>query len=208
MATAPAPDVQQCAYHDCDGGGRRDAQYCSPECRTRHAARQILRTLRWDHRVCASCHRKVRDVFPPGRSPTSSDRHKPIPECAIGRAYPTPDTQAAITETFGAVVDERGAVTIAPRDGLASAGVACDCGATHHATLTRPLPLDRMMAVAKRLSDRVTMLLHEGEHEFQHDRDVLLDRVRAEKEDPDIRFDDQGIFERALGDAILAATPS
>lgn len=56
----------ECRHPDCAERGTREEfptdRYCSEACKTRHAGRQILSTLVYDHKYCSVCFTKLKEV--------------------------------------------------------------------------------------------------------------------------------------------------
>lgn len=194
--------------------------HCSSECYYHDEAADIVTQLRYDHRYCATCYRKLKDVYPPGRKATSSlvvyddaadspgdDDYafmkEDVPDCAIGRAYPRPHTVRAQAETLRPNHYDPDPDPVAVDLGRMRS--TCKCGVTHHSTIERPITKDEAIEAAKHLSDAVDDLYRTGDHDHDHDRETLLYRVGEQKTDPEIRFEDQSLIIRALGDAILEA---
>lgn len=61
--------TRECRHPECDELGRkwefRDGEYCGTECQVRHAGREVLVSLLYDHRVCFTCFRDLKTVNPP-----------------------------------------------------------------------------------------------------------------------------------------------
>lgn len=222
-ATATVSATAECSFDDCDDtvpehGGVR-GQYCSRDCRYRDVAAGLLETIRYDHRFCASCYRQIREVYPPGRRLNS--RHvyadgpddpaaemNEIPEWAVGYAVPLPGTEPGLSESLRPRNPTEGDWETVPDDSE-HLRMVCQCGATHHQTVDRPLPLDELMDTAKRLSGTLDALLSEEKHDWHHNRDTLLNEVREIKSDPETNgeLSDQRILIDALAEAIMGAKP-
>lgn len=68
-ARTEAAPRRHCRYPDCDNWGPPETfrgDYCSEDCRTRHAGRQIIAAIVNDHRYCATCGTQVKTVYHPG----------------------------------------------------------------------------------------------------------------------------------------------
>lgn len=228
MSTSPAPvstpTDAECAYEHCDehvppGEGYDEADtLCSADCKYRRVARGLLQDIKYDHRFCASCHRKIRDVYPPGRrfgskhviADSENDETATmteIPECAVGYAVPRPGTQRGLSEHLEPRDPTHGDWEMQPSDDDHLRQI-CECGAGHHQTRDRPLPLGDLMDAGKHLSSTLDERLSEDKHSYLHDRDVLLDEIRERKTDPDNHgTPDQQILINSLAEAIMAAKP-
>jgi len=69
MSTTNQSTTVECHYPECDTLGNywefRDGRYCSTDCELRHDGRQQLRALKYDHRRCFTCFRRLKTVNPP-----------------------------------------------------------------------------------------------------------------------------------------------
>ena len=195
-------------------------EYCSKTCESRDTARDLRMGLYYDHRYCCNCYRKIREVYPPARLASSSEviyKGDPdedpaafirtdVPDCAIGHAYPTPHTADGLAESMAPLDPTNDEWSHEPTDHVHERAI-CECGVTHHQTIQWGMSKRNAIERAKRLSDALDARLAEEKHEYHHDRDTLLDEVRARKSDPDHQRADEQIFEYALAEAICASTP-
>jgi hypothetical protein len=174
--------------------------------KTRETAREVVDELTYDHRWCANCFSRIREV----ENPDLLSGGKKPPEWLVGRQYPTGNTQTG--------VDDTGSETPAHADKIVDVSEnhrlkqICECGATKHDTRRRPLPKDRLIEVAQNLSDAVWDLREEylsGSREqvakarkWSHDPSALPYAVGELKSKPDLQFRDQRILIRSLAIAL------
>lgn len=204
-------DRRRCDREECSEiypGGSGHAGYCTDTCWSQAEAARLINIVQSDHRFCASCFRRLRDVVPPGRAPHSSDKHKDIPECAIGYAYPTPETLPVTGEVLTLEATAEGLAVVPTEEHTRRQG--CDCGVTHHATVERrTLPTGEAIQYADRLTTAVIELADDGVHQREVVRDIVLDAVRYCKTDPDNQADgDTEVFRKGLAAGLLAAIRS
>lgn len=207
--TAHPPETavfRDCDRDECDDEyreGAGHAGFCSDVCWARATSARLLDIVQHDHKFCASCFRQLREVIPPGRAPDSSDKHREIPDCAIGWSLARPGTTPVHGEAFRLTETERGFET---RVAGSTRRQGCACGPTHHATVERTtLSTADAISHANRLADALAGLREDGVHDHAIDRDILLDTVRACKRQPDQQGDDGEIFQKAVAAALLAA---
>lgn len=173
------------------------------------------------HRFCANCFSQIRTIEPPkpdneffnrwsGEVSYTSDgmdltdvrvKYRDSPEtaaAAIGFAYPT--------EKMVDGVIERGIGTESYRKSL-----VCECGATRHTTVERPVPKADAIRYARNLSESINTLRDEAreigrvDHRveaWKHSRTVLVDTIRALKERPDMQGADKPLFRASLAVAL------
>lgn len=170
-------------------------------------AENILRILTFDHRWCASCYRRIREV----EHPDLLSGGKKAPDWLIGFSYPTEFTTNGMDTVnsphFDTEINEDTTVgeTYVQRQ-------MCECGAVHHTTRDRPLSKDRLIDYTRNLSEAVDDLREEyllgsdakveKARKWDHDTDVLLYAVGELKSNPDLQFRDQDILERGLAIAL------
>lgn len=207
-ATTDQQDRLRCDRDACSacypaGGGH--AGYCTDTCWAQAEADRLVNIVQGGHQHCASCFRRLRDVVPPGRAPNSKDKHKDVPECAIGFAYPTPET-ILVTGEILALAATPGGMAVMPTDGHTRRR-GCICGTTHHQTVERStLPTRAAIRHTDRLADALDALREDGRQFPAVERDVMLDAVRHCKSDPDRQADgDAEVFRTGLAAGLLAA---
>lgn len=229
---ASITEYETCRYRHCDEtyvtGVSDTAPYCSMTCRRRATALGIFDDIKHDRRFCNNCYRQIREQFEQGRWLRSRkvrttvwyvnrpDRKHPVytksPDDPFAyfkeddnrqglplQSQPTKHTVRGTSDRLSLSDPSRHNYQTAD-DPTPSA--VCVCGATHHMTTQRPIKLDQMMEHAKRLSDALSTLEAEDNHEPTHDRDILLDEIRARKTDPNNHTPDQHIFINAIAEAI------
>lgn len=134
--------------------------FCSTACFDRHKqrkhARDILATIRKDHRFCGTCFRQTKEVEKP-----PSERWG-LPDCVIGFEY---RTEHADEGEKTVATDEYG------HESLVGFGQTCECGNTQHAQ-AEPIIRDRFaLELAYWLLEAVSELRAEG----KVDEDVTVD---------------------------------
>jgi len=195
--------------------------YCRWQCYGRDVATNLLQTIRYDHRYCGSCFRKLKDVDPPkpdtgGQSvkervspdtPEFGHHHSDV--CVggrTGREHARSGYEWGVGEQF-ALADPVNGEWSAEPIGEKSTKV-CECGVTHHATidyLVTDLSKDEAIARTERLADAVAALAAEGEHDETFDRDALFDFIRRAKSEPALQGRDRWAFRNALALGIVEA---
>lgn len=195
MSTGPEAMEGYDGEPPADAGENRD-----PE----EIAEEILDTVISDHRFCANCFRKIREVEPPGMRSGG----KAPPEWAIGFAYPTKDTIQGVGEGFSPrdPVGDDWAYT--PDEESYTQRRICDCGATQHRTQEERYTTERAIERAKNLSETIEELREEyyagsaaevvKARQWEHSKDALLDSLRKLKAKPKLQYRDHDILERAL----------
>jgi len=127
-------------------------EYCSKECKDRAKGERLLRNLQYDHRLCASCFRWLKEV----------DKARPRdPECVIGFQYLTENAE------HGVKID-----TDIPR--VYRSCTMCTCGSQHQDDYLRDQDLRETL---KRLVGVVAETRREGQHEYDIDARVLTETV-------------------------------
>ena len=199
-------------------------RYCRWQCYGRDVATNLLQTIRYDHRYCGSCFRKLKDVDPPkpdtgGQSvkervspdtPEFGHHHSDV--CVggrTGREHAREGYEWGVGEQF-ALADPVNGEWSAEPIGEKSTKV-CECGVTHHATidyLVTDLSKDEAIARTERLADAVAALAAEDEHDETFDRDTLFDFIRRVKSEPALQGRDQWAFRNALALGIVEAGTS
>ena len=111
-----------CAHPDCevefDVTEAVRGSYCSEACYYRHHGEKILRKLETDHRYCASCGRKLKDI-----EPSTDD----APDAFIGYQYQTGNAEFGEKTRFNPQLTDGG-----EKQAVDSTGVVCaECGATN-----------------------------------------------------------------------------
>ena len=244
MSTASSPASQSslqdekyvCQY--CDDEFLRDdgysSNYCSAKCRYNAAAHGILKTIRFDHRFCGSCFRKLKEVHdpPPDDSPkkmsqkfSDFDRwgkwHSD--ECVggyTGQEEPFDDVYNwGVGEEFGTDPTENDWTPVPT--GYESRTKVCECGVSHHTTVAygarksaddiknfrQNLSKSELNRRADRMVDAINQLFVEGEHDWQFNRAALFAKIESMKTHDELcnAGVDYDILEWALGFAILKA---
>lgn len=121
---------------------------CSDHHKRRKRARDLLNTLRYDHRFCATCFRQTKTVDRP-----PSDQWG-LPDCVIGFEDPTEHaTEGDLTIS----VDEYGRERIAGHSEK-----ICECGNTSHVQVDRDLQTRFAFETAEYLREAVAELRAEG----------------------------------------------
>lgn len=178
------------------------------------------------HRFCANCHIQLREIEPPKPEREFFDRwggdwsysetrgldvtnayvrYEDSPETAaasIGRAYPTQHTQHGEVDRPS---------SIRPGESIVSTGLICECGATRHTQIERPVPKHQAVRFARNLSKSVDTLrlqaknasrdeLADRAEAWKHSRDVLVETVRRLKSRGDMKG--KPIFTAALAVAL------
>lgn len=212
--------VRECYYHGCEttfdpSGDAEDLpdgynnQYHSRECWARQVAARLIRGTRLDHKYCASCFEKLKEIEVP---PENAN----LPDCVVGYQY------------FDPTVTERGAGEIiipldsGPRAGLSTgeapdsdgAGLAykgeiqrchCGCGPTHHATVWSPprTTLDDFIdTYIPNLIDALDERRERGAHDYNFSEDRLYDEARDLKTTPKMQRRHYDVLEYALAESI------
>lgn len=140
--------------------------FCSTGCYDRHRARKrardILATIRKDHRFCGTCFRQTKEVERP-----PSDRWG-LPDCVIGFEY---RTEHADEGEKTVATDEYGHET------LVGHGIVCECGNTQHFQ-TEQILRDRFaLELGYWLLEAVAELKAEDKVEAAIDDEALLDTL-------------------------------
>lgn len=174
---------------------------------SRRVAEEFLdEVLHYDHRFCSNCYRQIREV----EMPDVLTGGKMPPECAIGFAYPTQHTMPGIgvDHSKGQSQSTRSVPIFVQRQ-------ICDCGATHHRTVSRPVSKDTLLEYTKNLSETVDSLREEylagsdadvvKARKWDHSTDALLYAVGELKSRPKLQFQDQKILKRGLAVAMRNA---
>ena len=204
--------------------------FCSETCKWRATALGIFEDINHDKRFCANSYHQIAEAEEKGRFMRSSkvraevyyqsreNRQYPIrtknPEDPFAYFRDDDNRDAAATmyvPTKHTIRGDGGQREVALSDphpdsdwtpANSSSATYCVCGVEHHRTVDRPVKLDPLMEHAKRLSSVVAKLHAEGNHEYEHDRDTLLDTVREQKTDPTDHTPDQHILINAIAEAI------
>lgn len=122
-----------------------------------------------DSNICNSCYRKLREHFP-----TRHEIAKPITE------YEN-DVEFAYFDDF-------------KESGRPNKHAAyCPCGSVDwQDARIRPIEDEEMMAIAERLSERLS------EKDIEHDRDVLIEYIREHRNLPRYQDREELVFEEAI----------
>jgi hypothetical protein len=162
----------ECEGPDCtrefEHGKAVDHEYCSVECSLRDDGRNLLRNIKFDHRFCFGCFKKLKEVSkPPERTP----------EFVIGYQYLTPNAIHAEIESRGHVEAADEAVrrqvkqrerAPSPADSLVVIGTSCECGTTDHQDpWMRDAATTDVTAAARRLCEVLAFQARERQHNKQ-----------------------------------------
>ena len=203
-ATSPpgqSHDIQQCEH--CDGhyplsiGFNR--RFCRRECKFRALAQRLLDGVRYDHKYCANCHKRLKDISPPAVSRKSAEKGRSPPECAIG----TQQYREHTVHDQGNVGDARGERAYPSLD--LRGRMTCSCPVNSHTTIDRPnggLPKERAIEYAEQLADALEQRREAEAHRTEFDRSVFLAFVRRGKSRPGLQGRDQDLFRAGLALAI------
>lgn len=229
-------EITECPYPHCDSSmlsGEHDHSFCSDQCYWRSRALALFEDINYDSRFCNNCFRQLFDLVEPGRYMRSSkvkarrwwvhyphrqravpvkspqdpytvfteddNRHAAIPiRIPRGEAIDSANSRATLSDThpesdYTADLDTRPSHT-------------CPCGAMDMETTVRPVKSDKLIEFAKRLSDAVETRYEEGEHDWDHDKNVMRYMTRERKTAPEYNdgTPDQHVLVNALADAIEA----
>jgi hypothetical protein len=194
-------DVRECEH--CDGhyplayGFNR--RFCRRECKYRNIAQSLLDGVRYDHKYCANCHKRLKDISPPAVSRRSAEKGRSPPECAVGRQQwrsHTVHDQHNIGENSG----DRAYPSLDMREGM-----ACSCSVNHHTTIDRPnggLPKETAIEYADQLADALDERREADAHHTEFDRAAFLAFVERGKSRPGLQGRDQEILRNGLALAI------
>jgi hypothetical protein len=209
-ATSPVTSASRryeiCQCENCEGhyplsiGFNR--RFCRSQCKYRSLAQSLLDTLRYDHRYCANCYRKMKSVEPPGLSKKSAERGKSIPECATGRQYYREHCQQDLRNTHRAS-SEHGYASVS-----LDSRMTCSCPVNAHTTIDRPaggFSKEQATEHAERLSDALRALYDEQAHGTAFDDGALVAFVEQAKARPGLQGRDQEVLRNALAFAIRRA---
>lgn len=168
-----SPDTETYRCSQC--GGERDPRtsvkgsFCSTRCyevhRRRKRARDLLNTLRYDHRFCATCFRKIKTVDRP-----PADRWG-LPDCLIGYEDAT---HHAVEGELTISVDDYGRERL-----VGHSEKCCTCGNTSHAQADPTLQTRFAFEIAEFLRDAIADLRLEGKTDHDVD-DTALDAALCE----------------------------
>lgn len=152
----------QCDYTGPDA--HQMGSYCSTDCQNRSKGENLLESVVYDHRYCASCFTQLKNVR------RAKESH---PDCFIGFQYLSGDTLKGEKHVrLPGNHDQQERV-------IESHGTICgNCGATNHAdTYLRENGLldDEYSEVAKRLFHAIGEFRKEGQHEFRVDVPVFVE---------------------------------
>lgn len=201
--TPPGQSYEICQCEFCDGyyphsiGFNR--RFCRRDCKYRSIARDLLTKIKFDHRYCASCYRKLKTISPPTLTEKSARKGKPIPDAAIGRQnyhdHAVPDVRNV----------SRGSAEHSYPSVIPEVRMTCSCPVNHHTTVDRPTGgLSKSDAIqhTDRLTDTLDALYEEQVHDTEYDTDVLFSFVKQAKSRPGLQGRDQEILRNGLALAI------
>lgn len=173
--THPTPDQQDQPTYPCEREGCAEeylatatvrGSYCSLDCYHRAKGAKALSAIRRDHRFCATCYAKLKDVETP--SADDLDRVGPVTtEAVTGRQYPRPE--AAF------VVDAQGDT---PAERIERARIGCQCGNVDHSTHDATLEHVEREAVLVNLLACLRILAREGAAAARPSKDRLFATLR------------------------------
>jgi len=229
---------EACTCQYCDDEYRAaegyNRNYCSVKCRYNGAAHGILRTIRFDHRFCGSCFRKLKEVHasPPDNAPKKMSqkfadygrwgKHHSN-ECVGGRT----GEEESFDEVYSWGVGEEFATdplnddwTPSP-NGYESRTKVCECGVSHHTTVAygsrkspdevknfrQNLSKSELNRYADRMAAAINQLYEEQEHDWRFDRNALFAKIESMKTHEELcnAGADRDILVRSLGRAIREA---
>lgn len=137
--------------------------FCSTACydthRARKRARDILATIRKDHRFCGTCFRRTKEIEHP-----PSDRWG-LPDCVVGFEY---RTEHADEGEKTVATDEYG------HESLVGHGLICECGNTKHSQAEVILRNRFSLELGYWLLEAVDDLRAEGSIDATVDDETLL----------------------------------
>ena len=111
----PSPRTGECGRSECDAEfpvhGAYKGAFCSRQCHLQHRGQKALNVIRNDHRWCATCFRKLKEIERPPMD---------APEFVVGYQYPT--------EHMRPSVDSRGALGVEQH----WRRWGCECGNVDH----------------------------------------------------------------------------
>lgn len=181
----------ECARNSCSTEVREDNliedTFCSWACRHRERGANLLKDIRHDHRFCAACFRKKKDIEKPPAS---------APSVVVGFEYLTPNADYDSSER---VVHEHQNHHAYPADRVVTGAAVCQCGTVDHRDeWIREEHIGSLSDAAERLIGILERQAREGQHEFEVDALELAKTLRRTAEDegsPD--------WELAVGRAII-----
>jgi hypothetical protein len=148
--------------------------YCSRECYDRSRGRDLLTDIRQDHRFCAACFRRKKEVEKP---PASAPSH------VVGFEYLTEHAEFGDNERV--VHDHYDGRPAFPADRIVTGAAICECGTVDHRDVwVREAHIERPSDAARRLLGILERQAREGQHEFDFDALTLARTLRetAERE--------------------------
>lgn len=173
--TRPTPEQPDqphypCERDGCDGEYPPQAavkgSYCSLDCYHRAKGAKALSRIRRDHRFCASCYAKLKDV----EMPTDEELRTVDPvttEAVIGHQHPRPE--AAF------LVDADGDT---PADRIERGRIGCQCGNVDHSTHDATLEHVERERVLTNLLVCLRILAREGSIAARPSKDRLFATLR------------------------------
>lgn len=197
-------DVYQCEHCEAHyalsiGFNRR---FCRQECKYRAIAQRLLDGIRYDHKYCANCHKKIKTITPPGVSRKNAEKGRSPPECAIG----TQQYREHTVHDQGNVAGTRGERAYSSLD--LRGRMTCSCPVNDHAAIDRPnggLSKGRAIEYAEQLADALEDRREADAHHTEFDRSVFLSFVERGKSRPGLQGRDQDLFRAGLALAIREA---
>lgn len=230
---------EQCTCQYCDDEYRLvdgyNRNYCSLKCRYNSAAHGVIRTIRFDHRFCGSCFRKLKEIDAPVSNETPkkmSQRFRDADqwgtyhadECMGGRTGEETGIDESyhwgIGEEFTLADPVNGDWSNTTTGGQKTTKV-CECGVTHHSTVAygarkstddvknfrQNLSKSELNRRADRLVDVITQHREEERHGWDFDRTALFTKIESMKTHDELcnAGVDYDILEWSLGHAIRVA---
>jgi len=182
--TVTVDDTQTvtCKSDDCEETGQewefRNGEYCSTECFHRDRGRRLLTNIKYDHRWCHGCFRRLKTI----NKPRAKD-----PGFVVGYQFLT--EHARYGEFEGrAVVNERTCTDDrrppSPSERLTMTGTICECGTTDHRDdYLREASQVSVREAAKRLCRALVWTGAEGQHDKTIDARELARTLRESAEE-------------------------
>lgn len=159
-----------------------EGNYCSTGCFYREKGERVLNQIKSDHRICATCFRRIKEVeYPPGdisvAVPTPDPPHGDgdtdgVKDVLIGYQYPTPSTEFAIddTSTDAYRVQER-------------RRWSCECGTVDPSERDDILEDVEIEAIVPNLLQTLRFLERSGAIQQRPQKDRLFEALREEWRD-------------------------
>jgi hypothetical protein len=165
--TDSEPLAYTCNADDCSAPRPRDGVeggYCSRECYDRSRGRDHIRRIKHDHRFCAACFRKKKEIEKPPAS---------APSVVVGFQYLTPNAEPGQHAR-----QRRDADTDHPADRVVIGAAECTCGTVDHRDeWAREEHITSIRDAAERLIGILARQRREGQHEHDIDAKTLVETL-------------------------------